>query len=79
LAAEENQMMFTQFEANQTGDAPLLGGHDALGDEPERALEPIDETTYLLRSKPNRKRLRTAIENINAGRNLVELSMDMLH
>jgi len=41
-------MMFSQIEANQTGDAPLLGGHDEQGDEPERTFEPIDETTYLL-------------------------------
>jgi len=72
-------MMFSQIEANQTGDAPLLGGHDVQGDEPERPFGPVDETTYLLRSKANCERLLAAIENVNTGRNMVELSMDMLH
>jgi hypothetical protein len=78
LAAKENQMMFIKTEVNQTGDAPLLGGHDEQGDGPERTFGPIDTTTYLLRSEANRQRLLAAIENVNTGRNMVELPMDML-
>jgi antitoxin YefM len=47
--------------------------------EVEITVSPIDETAYLLQSEANRKRLLTAIENINAGRNLIEAPMDMLH
>ncbi len=50
-----------------------------LGEEPERPSGAIDATAHLLRSEANRKRLLAAIENINAGRNLVEAPMDMLH
>lgn len=32
----------------------------------------LEETLHLLQSKENRQRLEKAIENINAGRNLVE-------
>jgi hypothetical protein len=67
-------MMFIKIEANQTGDAPLLGGHDEQEDEPERTFEPIDTTTYLLQSEANRKRLLAAIGNIDTGRNLIVFS-----
>ncbi len=46
--------------------------------EPECPFGPVDETTYLLRSKANRERLLAAIENVNTGRKMVELPMDML-
>lgn len=46
--------------------------------EVEITVSPVDTTAYLLRSEANRKRLLAAIENVNAGRNLVEAPMDML-
>ena len=71
--------MFIHIAANQTGDASLLGGLDEQGDEPKRTFEPIDTTTYLLQSEANRERLQAAIENIDAGRNLVEISSSPDH
>ncbi|MCX6027967.1 MAG: hypothetical protein NT169_01535 [Chloroflexi bacterium] len=52
--------------------------HAERGEEPERPSGAVDTTTHLLRSDVNRKRLLAAIENINAGRNLVEAPLDML-
>ena len=72
-------MIAHSIEANQTGDASLLGGLDEQGDEPECTFEPIDSTTYLLQSEANRKRLLAVMENVNTGRNMVELPMDLLH
>jgi antitoxin YefM len=46
--------------------------------EVEITVSAVDETTYLLRSEANSLRLREAIANINAGTNLVEVSMDAL-
>ena len=46
--------------------------------EVEITVSPVDTTAYLLQSEANRKRLLAAIENINAGQNLVEVPMDML-
>lgn len=46
--------------------------------EVEITVSPVDTTAYLLHSEANRMRLLAAIENINAGRNLVEVPMDML-
>ena len=46
--------------------------------EVEITVSPIDPTAYLLQSEANRRRLLAAIENVNAGRNLVEVPMDML-
>lgn len=47
--------------------------------EVEITVSPIDPTAYLLQSEANRRRLLAAIENINAGRNLVEAPMTVLH
>jgi antitoxin YefM len=46
--------------------------------EVEITVSPIDPTAYLLQSEANRRRLLAAIENVNAGRNLVEVPMDLL-
>jgi antitoxin YefM len=46
--------------------------------EVEIIVSPIDPTAYLLQSEANRRRLLAAIENVNAGRNLVEVPLDML-
>jgi hypothetical protein len=45
------------------------------GKEPERLFGSVDATTHLLRSEANRKRLLAAIENIEAGRNLIEVPL----
>jgi PHD/YefM family antitoxin component YafN of YafNO toxin-antitoxin module len=37
-----------------------------------------DETEYLMKSKANREHLDRAISNIEAGKNLVTVSMDDL-
>jgi hypothetical protein len=42
----------------------------------ERRFESVDATAYLLQSETNRQQLLTAIENIEAGRNLVEAPTD---
>ena len=44
----------------------------------EITISPVDTTAYLMQSEANRERLLVAIENINAGRGLVEAPMDML-
>ena len=46
--------------------------------EVEITVTPVDETTYLLRSEANALRLREAIANVNAGKNLVEIPPDVL-
>lgn len=40
--------------------------------EIEIAISEADETDYLLRSPTNRERLLKAVEEVDAGRNLVE-------
>ncbi len=44
----------------------------------EITVTPVDETTYLLRSEANAPRLREAIANVNAGKNLIEIPPDVL-
>ena len=61
-------------ESDSTDGAPLLALCDEHGEEPECSFGRVDATTYLLQSEANRKRLLAAIGNINAGRNLVEVS-----
>ncbi len=46
--------------------------------EVEITVPEVDETAYLLRSEPNRRRLLHAIKNIDNGKNLVEVPLDML-
>lgn len=46
--------------------------------EIEIVVSEVDETTYLLQSETNRKRLMESLENIESGKNLVEISPDML-
>jgi hypothetical protein len=67
-------MMAHNSKGKQTGDSQCRGFCAEHGEEPERPSGQVDETTYLLQSEANRKRLLTAIENINAGRDLVEIS-----
>lgn len=43
--------------------------------EVEITVSPIDETAYLLQSEANSLRLREAVANINAGTNLIEVSV----
>lgn len=47
--------------------------------EHDHSVEIGDPTAYLLRSEANRKRLLQAIENINAGRVLIEFSLASNH
>ncbi len=44
----------------------------------EIVVSEVDETAYLLRSEANRQRLLTAIQNVNAQKNLVEVQLDSL-
>lgn len=46
--------------------------------EVEITVTEVDETAYLLRSEANRMRLAQAISNIENGKNLVEVPVDML-
>jgi len=46
--------------------------------EVEITVTEADETAYLLRSEANRMRLVQAISNIENGKNLVEVPLDML-
>jgi len=46
--------------------------------EVEITVTKVDETAYLLRLEPNRRRLLQAIKNIDHGENLVEVPLDML-
>jgi antitoxin YefM len=46
--------------------------------EVEITVSTADETAYLLKSDANSLRLRGAIADIDAGKNLVEVSMDDL-
>lgn len=44
----------------------------------ESAGEEADETSYLLQSETNRERLLAAVANVEAGRNLVPVSLENL-
>ena len=46
--------------------------------EVEITVTEVDETDYLLRSEPNRRRLLQAIKNIDSGKDMVEVPLDML-
>ena len=46
--------------------------------EVEITVTEVDETEYLLRSKPNRERLLQAIKSIDNGKDLVEGPLEML-
>lgn len=46
--------------------------------EVEITVTEVDETDYLLRSEPNRRRLLQAIKNIDNGKNIVEIPLEML-
>jgi len=48
------------------------------GKSVEIVISEVDETDYLLRSDANRRRLLHAIENVNRGEQLIEVSMDSL-
>ena len=72
-------MMVHDVETELSDGLSLLPFCAEHGQEPERSFGPVDETTYLLRSKANRERLLAAIENVNTGRNLIELPMATLH
>ena len=70
-------MIGHNLEGKRTDDPRCLAFCAEYGQEPERPSEQVDETAYLLQSEANRKRLLAAIENINAGRNLVEVSWSL--
>jgi len=72
-------MMAHDVEAEPSDGLSFLVFYTEHGEEPERSFGPVDETTYLLRSKANRERLLAAIENVNTGQKMVELPMAMLH
>jgi hypothetical protein len=67
-------MMAHNSKGKQTDDPQCLAYCTEHGDGLERPSGQADETTYPLQSEANRKRLLAAIENINAGRSLVEIS-----
>lgn len=46
--------------------------------EVESTVEEVDETSYLLRFDANRRHLLQAVENIDRGRSLVEVTADIL-
>ncbi len=46
--------------------------------EIEITIDEVDETYYLLQSEANRERLLNAIESVNQGDNLVEVSWEDL-
>lgn len=46
--------------------------------EVEITVTEVDETSYLLRSDANRRHLLQAVENIERGRNLIEVTEEML-
>ena len=48
------------------------------GKSVEIVISEVDETDYLLRTDANRQRLLHAIENVNRGEDLIEVSMDSL-
>jgi hypothetical protein len=55
-----------------------LPASDVKLEETDNACESVDVTTYLLQSRTNGLRLREAIANIEAGANLLGVSMDAL-
>lgn len=68
-----------RLNANELNDQFLDALKSLFRDkEIEIVVSEVDETTYLLQSEANRKRLMESIENINLGKNLVEISPDML-
>lgn len=46
--------------------------------EVEITVAEVDETSYLLRSDANRRHLLQAVENIERGHNLIEVTEEML-
>lgn len=63
-------------ELDQTFIEKLKAKH---GDqEIEITVHEIDETNYLLKSDANRERLLNAVESVNQGNNLVEVSWEDL-
>ena len=48
------------------------------GREIEIVVSEVDETAYLMQSEANRKRLQAAMENVEKGTNLVEVSLESL-
>ena len=50
----------------------LLFGDKAV----EITITELDETSYLMRSEANYKRLREAIADVNSGLNLVQIDLD---
>jgi antitoxin YefM len=46
--------------------------------ELEIIVSEVDETSYLLQSQANRRRLLAAIDNLERNSNLVEVSLDSL-
>jgi hypothetical protein len=66
--------MAHNVESDPNDDAPFLAFHAQHNAKPECPFEAVDATTYLLQSEANCNRLLAAIESINAGRNLVEIS-----
>ncbi|MGB3296310.1 MAG: hypothetical protein WBB01_25265 [Phormidesmis sp.] len=62
-------------------DENFLAGLKATfkGREIEIMVYEVDETDYLLKSEPNRKRLLAAKKNIENGTHLVEVTLESLH
>jgi antitoxin YefM len=68
-----------RLNANELNDQFLEALKSLFKDkEIEIVVNEVDETTYLIQSETNRKRLMESIENINLGNNLVEISPEML-
>ncbi len=68
-----------RLNANELNDQFLEALKSLFKDkEIEIVVNEVDETTYLIQTETNRKRLMESIENINLGNNLVEISPEML-
>lgn len=68
-----------RLNANELDESFLEGLKSTFkGREIEIVVSEVDEIAYLRQSEANRKRLLTAIENVEKGTNLVEVSLESL-
>ncbi|MEL7353931.1 MAG: hypothetical protein AAF171_24110 [Cyanobacteria bacterium P01_A01_bin.116] len=68
-----------RLNANELDESFLEGLKSTFkGREIEIVVSEVDETAYLMQSEANRKRLQAAMENVEKGTNLVEVSLESL-
>ncbi|MEM9090541.1 MAG: hypothetical protein AAGC93_17550 [Cyanobacteria bacterium P01_F01_bin.53] len=68
-----------RLNANELDESFLEGLKSTFkGREIEIVVSEVDETAYLMQSEANRKRLLTAMENVENRANLVEVSLESL-